>query len=127
MTTTHTHSHLDQHAHPHGAAGDHHHDHTLAPSGQGTVMLDIGTGIGALVIHTPPRCHGLEIEVSPVGPDMPRKHAAVRARHVNGAVLYSCVIDGLPEGRYVVWADAHTPTDRVLITGGSVTEFEWPH
>ncbi len=108
--------------------GHHHHDHhhTLAPSGQGTVLLDIGGDVGAVVIHTPPRCHGLEIEVSPVGPHAPRKHAAVRARHVAGGVHYSAVIDGLPAGRYVVWRDADTPADRIVVTGGSVTEYDWP-
>jgi len=42
------------------------HRHTLAPSGQGTVVLNIGAGIGALVITTPAALHGHEIEVSPV-------------------------------------------------------------
>jgi hypothetical protein len=113
------------HAHTHdGHTHDHH--HTLAPSGEGTVMLDIGAGIGAVVIHTAPRWHGLEIEVSPVGPHAPRKHAAVRARHLSHGTFYSAVIDGLPEGRYVVWRDADTPADRITVTGGSVTEYIWP-
>jgi hypothetical protein len=59
-------------------AGTHHH-HTLAPSGQGTVVLNIGAGIGALVVHTPARLHGHEIEVSPVADLAARTHAAVRA------------------------------------------------
>jgi hypothetical protein len=51
----------------------------MAPSGQGTVVLDIGAGIGALVIHTPGRLHGHEIEVSPVTDLAIRTHASVRA------------------------------------------------
>jgi hypothetical protein len=124
MTVTHVHEHEHEH-YGHGHADHGPHDHSLAPSGRGTVMLDIGADIGAIVIHTAPRWHGLEIEVSPVAPNAPRKHAAVRARHVSNGVFYSAVIDGLPEGRYVVWRDADTPADRVVVTGGSVTEYDW--
>lgn len=103
-----------------------HHHHTLAPSGQGTVVLNIGAGIGALVIHTPGRLHGHEIEVSPVDDPARRTHAAVRARYVHDGVLFSVVIDSLPGGRYVIWRDAVTPLAEVDIAGGSVTEFDWP-
>ena len=107
------------------SAGVHHH-HTMAPSGQGTVMLNIGAGIGALVIHTPGRLHGHEIEVSPVGDPATRTHAAVRARYVSGGVVWSVVIDNLPEGRYTVWRDPVTPLDEVEVPGGGVAEFSWP-
>lgn len=99
--------------------------HTLAPSGQGTVMLDIGAGVGALVIHTPGRMHGHEIEVSPVGDPANRTHAAVRARYVRGGVLWSVVIDGLAQGRYVIWQDPVTPLTEVEVAGAAVTEWEW--
>jgi hypothetical protein len=36
------------------------------------------------------------------------------------------VIDGLPEGRYVVWRDPVTPLDEVDVRGGAVTEYSWP-
>lgn len=106
-------------------AGAHHH-HTMAPSGQGTVLLDIGAGIGALVIHTPGSLHGHEIEVSPVGDAAARTHAAVRARYVRGGVLWSVVIGSLAQGRYVVWRDPITPLAEVEVRGGAVTEYEWP-
>jgi hypothetical protein len=106
-------------------AGPHPH-HTLTPSGQGTVVLNIGAGIGAVVIHTPGRLHGHEIEVSPVGDPALRTHAAVRARYVRGGVRWSVVLDNLPAGRYVVWRDPVTPLDEVEIAGGRVTEYEWP-
>jgi hypothetical protein len=104
----------------------HEHNHTLAPSAQGTVMLNIGAGIGALIIHTPAALHGHEIEVSPVGNPTVRKHAAVRARYVQSGVCWSEVIDELPEGRYVIWRDPVTPLDEIDIPGGSVAEFTWP-
>lgn len=107
--TTHTHSH-----------------HTMAPSGQGTVVLNIGAGIGALVIHTPGRLHGHEIEVSPVDDPATRTHAAVRARYVSGGVVWSVVIDSLPAGRYTVWQDPITPLAEVDVPDGAVNEFTWP-
>ena len=107
------------------SAGVHHH-HTLDPSGQGTVVLNIGAGIGAIVIHTPGSMHGHEIEVSPVDDPGTRTHAAVRARYVRGGVLWSVVIDNLPHGRYVVWRDPVTPLAEVEVSGGAVTEYEWP-
>jgi hypothetical protein len=103
-----------------------HHHHTLAPSGQGTVMLNIGAGIGAVVIHTPARLHGHEIEVSPVTDPGTRTHAAVRARYVRGGVIYSVVIDNLPAGRFVVWRDPVTPLTEVDVPGGGVAEVTWP-
>jgi hypothetical protein len=107
------------------SAGAHHH-HTLAPSGQGTVVLNIGAGIGALVVHTPGALHGHEIEVSPVTDPATRRHAAVRARCVRGGVTWSMVIDNLAEGRYVVWRDPVTPLAEVDVKGGAVTEYTWP-
>jgi hypothetical protein len=104
----------------------HDHNHTLAPSGQGTVMLNIGAGIGALIIHTPAGLHGHEIEVSPVTDPTVRTHAAVRARYVHGGVCWSVVIDGLPEGRYVVWRDPVTPLNEIDVPGGAVAEYTWP-
>ena len=106
------------------SAGAHTH-HTMAPSGQGTVVLNIGAGIGALVIYTPGRLHGHEIEVSPVEDATRRTHAAVRARYVRDGVLFSVVIDDLAEGRYVIWRDPVTPMAEVDVRSGAVTEFEW--
>jgi len=103
-----------------------HHDHHLVPSGQGTVMLNIGAGIGALVIHTPAAMLGHEVEISPVTDPAVRTHAAVRARYVRGGVVWSEVIDNLPEGRYVVWRDPITPLAEIDIDGGTVAEFTWP-
>jgi hypothetical protein len=100
--------------------------HTMAPSGQGTVVLDIGADIGALVIYVPASRHGDEIEVSPVDDPRRRTHAAVRSRYTGAGVCWSVVIGGLRTGRYVVWRDPATPAGEVDIVGGAVTEFDWP-
>ena len=98
----------------------------MAPSGQGTVMLNIGAGIGALIIHTPGRLHGHEIEVSPVTDPTRRTHAAVRARLVRGGASFAVVIDSLPAGRYTVWRDPVTPMAEIDVPEGGVAEFSWP-
>ncbi|GIE31333.1 hypothetical protein Ait01nite_043780 [Actinoplanes italicus] len=109
-----------------GHGDHHHHHHTFAPSGQGTVMLNIGGTIGALIINTPSVLHGHEIEVSPVEDTGRRTHAAVRARYVRSGVTFCVVIDSLPEGRYVVWQDEDTPLTQVDVRGGAVAEVTWP-
>ena len=103
-----------------------HTHHTMEPSFQGTVVLNVGDNIGAIVIHTPSRLHGHEIEVSPVTDTGHRTHAAVRARYVRGGASFAVVIDSLPEGRYTVWQDPVTPLAEVDIPGGGVADFTWP-
>ncbi len=46
----------------------------LGPSYDGTVVLDIGGDIGALIIMTSPELHLAEIEVSPLEPDRMAEH-----------------------------------------------------
>ncbi|MEV6346832.1 phospholipase [Actinoplanes sp. NPDC051851] len=121
MSHAHSHGHSHSHSHDHG-----HHHHTLAPSGQGTVMLNIGGEIGALLINTEAEWHGHEIEVSPAGDPGARQHAAVRARYVSGGVTYCVVIDGLRAGRYSIWADGPEPLAELEVRGGAVAEFTWP-
>jgi hypothetical protein len=106
---------------------DHHHHHSSAPSGTASVVLDLGTETGALVIYTGPDREGQEIEVSRADLDDPvRTHAAVRARHVQPKTLYGVVIPELRPGPYTIWQDPDTPLATVTVTGGTVTEFRWP-
>ena len=123
---SHDHGH-GPHSHgPHSQGQHGHSHHTLAPSGQGTVMLNIGDGIGALIIHTPGRLHGHEIEVSPITDPARRTHAAVRARYVHGGASFAVVIDSLPAGRYTVWQDPVTALAEIDVPDGGVAEFAWP-
>ena len=45
---------------------------------------------------------------------------------MRGGVVWSEVIDSLPEGRYVVWRDPVTPLAEIDVDGGAVAEFTWP-
>jgi hypothetical protein len=87
------------------------------------VVLDIGDGVGALVLYVPAALHGREIEVSPVGEDAMRTHTAVLERLVNGQRVYAAVYPELAAGVYRVWGDQATPT--VSIHPGAVAELDW--
>jgi hypothetical protein len=106
-----------------GAGHDHH--HTLDPSGEATVVLDIGGDIGALVVHTPHALAGLEIDIFRAGEAAPAMHTAVRARELPGGHVHAAVYPSVPEGEYVIAALGALPELAVTIRGGEVTELEW--
>ncbi|MFF5084931.1 phospholipase [Actinoplanes sp. NPDC000266] len=98
----------------------------MTRSGHGIAVLNIGTGIGALVIRTPGCMHGHDIEISPVEDPALRTQATVRARYVRGGVNYTVVVDCLREGRYTIWRDPVTPLAEIDVRGDRVAEFTWP-
>ena len=92
------------------------------PSGSGTVVLDVGPGVGALVLHTGPEMAGREIELSPAGgTPQQRTHALVRPRVLGSAIRYAAVYPQLPAGTYTLWQDDVTAAATVTIGGGQVT------
>ena len=97
------------------------------PSGPGTVVLELGAGVGALVLHTPAEMDGREIEISPEAPGTSRRtHSMVRPRHMATGTRYAAVYPDLAAGAYTIWADEQSPAGRVVITGGRVTNWSWP-
>lgn len=98
----------------------------LGPSQDGSVMLDIGGDIGALILHTPAEMSGAEIEISPSGDDSHRTHVAVRERRGTGPNRYAAIYPSLSAGTYTLWGPNQEPAVQVTITGGQVTEAEWP-
>ena len=121
MTTRHASTpvgHPHGHGHPHAGA--------YGPSQDGSVMIDIGGDVGALVIHTPPDLNGTEIELSPADAEEVRTHVAVRERHGPGATLHAAVFPSLAAGTYTVWDPTSRPIAQVTVTGGQVTQFTWP-
>jgi hypothetical protein len=99
----------------------------LGPSTSGSVVLDLGQGTGALVLHTPPELDGSEIEISLVtcAPGL-RTHSRVRRRELPDRVLYAAVYPGLAAGEYVIWRDASTRAAVVTVTGGRVSTAHLP-
>jgi hypothetical protein len=96
------------------------------PTGPGTVLLELGRDVGALVLMVPAERNGAEIEISQDGPaGLPRRHAQVRERPAPGGSAYAAVYPGLPAGRYLIWRDQQTPSGIAEIAGGQVTTVDW--
>lgn len=106
------------------------HETPLGPSASGSVVLELGPGIGALVLYTPPELDGAEIEISPVGSEgskpTRRTHSQVRPRHTAGDTFYAAVYPGLAAGEYVIWRDAHSQALSVTVDQAQVTAARWP-
>jgi hypothetical protein len=97
------------------------------PSGPASVVLDIGPGVGALILYAPPALDGVEIEISPNGSaDAPRTHSRVRERRAGATAAYAAVYPGLRAGGYTIWAGAITPIATVTIISGRVSRYDWP-
>ena len=89
------------------------------------VVLDIGDGVGALVIRTSEDLRGMEIEVSPSGDDTARQHVDVHERRAGDKAVFAAVFPGLSAGTYTIW---RTPKERwgeVVIRSGRVEEVDW--
>jgi hypothetical protein len=85
-------------------------------------MLDLGPGVGALVLHTGAKLHGAEIEISPSGSDEDRSHKQVHERPAGGRPLYAAVFDRVPAGEYTLWLDGSPLRRDVAVAGAAVTD-----
>jgi hypothetical protein len=103
----------------HPAAGE----PAAGPSGPGTVVLELGPGAGALILHTPPGQDGAEIEVSLDGGR--RTHSMVRPRHVAGTTTHAAVYPDLPPGDYTIWAGSKAVAT-VTVAAAAVSTATWP-
>jgi hypothetical protein len=95
------------------------------PTGPGSVVLDLGADVGALVLDVAPALCGREIEISPAdgGPAARRTHALVRERRTSAGTGYAAVYPGLPAADYTIWSAPATPAATVTIRGGRVTRY----
>lgn len=118
-------------------------------AGQGSVLLDIGGEIGALVVTTPVTMEGVEVEIRPQsghrhGADHGHHHGhddghdhdhggghphvAVVNRPVADTHVPSLVFPELVEGRYELY-EKGTQAVRLTVDvrGGEVATAAWPH
>ena len=86
------------------------------------VILDLGPGVGALVLHTAADLHGVEIEISRDGRDGERSHKQVHERPVAGRPLYGAVFEALPAGDYTLWLDDEPLLRHVAVAAAAVTD-----
>jgi hypothetical protein len=96
-------------------------EHSLPPSWDGSVVLEIGGDVGALMLRTPPALNGVEIDLDPDDATLPHTHSAVRERQLVNGVSYAAVYPNLKAGLYTVEGSGQ----RVLIHGGRVTEIDF--
>jgi hypothetical protein len=97
------------------------------PSAPGTVVMELGADIGALVLYTPADLDGREIEISQDDQaGAPRGHSQVRPRHMPTVTTYAAVYPSLRAGQYTIWRDEQSPAATVTIAGGQVTSCRWP-
>lgn len=116
-------------------------------AGQGSVLLDIGGSVGALVVTMPAELAGVEVEIGPRGSGdcdggggrgghadetgghghHHRPHVAVVGRPVAAGLVHSLVFGELAEGDYELYRRPDGPVElAVSIAGGTVTEATWP-
>jgi hypothetical protein len=95
------------------------------PSGPGSVLLDIGGDVGALIIITPARMAGEEIHISPLDDPAARTHALVRERRLGPASCHAAVYPALAAGDYTIWRHAGSPAGTVRIDGGAAARYRW--
>jgi hypothetical protein len=97
----------------------------LPPSGEGTVVLDIGGSVGALVVHTPPAFAGHEIEIARPGDAVAFVHTEVRERVLPEGRVYAAVFVLVPEGSFILLDGPPGAVRDVVIQAGKVTEVHW--
>lgn len=114
------------HDHDHDLAWSRPNERVLPASGQGTVVLDIGEGVGALVVHTPSALCGREIEIARRGESRAFVHTEVRERVLPEGSVYAGVFVALDEGDYTVLDVADHPRCDVTIESGRVTHVVLP-
>jgi hypothetical protein len=89
------------------------------------IAVDIGEGVGALVLYAESDREWLEPEIHPVDDPSQRQHVWVLERVVGSGSVYAAVFPSLPEGRYGICSPDGVTAQEVEITGGTVTESRW--
>jgi hypothetical protein len=89
------------------------------------VVLEIGEDVGALIVHTDPELHGVEVEISPAADDRRRSHKEVLERRIGGRPAFTAVFDGVRAGSYTLWVRDEPRARAVAVAGGAIAELDW--
>jgi hypothetical protein len=96
----------------------------LGPTGPGAVLAEIGGHLGALVLYTPERLLGAEIDLT--GAESGRStHVAVRARQLAVGTAFAAFYPAIPAGQYHLVDPDTAAGTAVTIRGGAVTTVDW--
>jgi hypothetical protein len=90
----------------------------LPPSWDGSVVLDIGGDVGALILRTSHARLGHEIDLVPDDPTTPHVHSAVRERRTPMGSSFAAVYPQLKEGSYTIEGSLQ----RLFVVGGRVID-----
>jgi hypothetical protein len=110
------HHHHDHHHHAHGDPGE----LRLQP-----VVLELGDGLGALIVETDPELIGTEVEISPAGDDGRRSHQEVLRRGAGNHQSCVLVFHGLAQGGYTLWIDDVARARDVCVESGKIAQLDW--
>lgn len=88
-------------------------------------MLDLGGDVGALILHTDPVMHGVEVEISADGADRDGRHKQILERTMAGRPAFTAVFDELAAGSYTLWVGDEERSSGVAVMGGRVAELDW--
>jgi hypothetical protein len=119
------HAHGDPHPHDQAHLLGHPMESYSARKHPEFVVLDIGEDVGALIVHTDPELHGVEVELSLAGDDGRRSHKEVLERSIDGRPAFTAVFDGLRAGSYTLWTGGEPRARGVVIEGGTIAELDW--
>lgn len=134
MSQTHE---VHAHGHPHDTAGHphhpagHSHQAPLAAESYSArkhpefIVLEIGDGVGALIVHADPEMHGREVEISVTGEDDRRSHKEVLERSINGRAAFTAVFDQLTAGTYTLWTGGEARAREVAVPSGAIAQLDW--
>jgi hypothetical protein len=124
-----THDATQAHDHRHGPASHghagHRHHHDAGEVRAQPVVLELGQGVGALVVRTDPALGGIEVEISPAGSDGERQHKQVLERALGPETAHVLVYDNLAAGDYTLWIDGAAVERGVRVRDGEVAELDW--
>lgn len=97
----------------------------LPASTSGSVVLEVGGDVGALIVGADSQRCGQEIELVPLAAGRPLTHTEVRERRLPEGSVYAAVFPAVPSGVYHLrTADgAEAP---VVVAGGEVSSAPWP-
>jgi hypothetical protein len=97
---------------------------SAGPAPSGPAVLDIGGGIGALLVIVPAALLHTEIEVSPAGRPG-RTHTGVHERPMSGSRLPVALFPSLETGTWTLWGHGPCTTRTVEILDGEVSRLDW--
>jgi len=101
------------------------HEHHSARRHPEFVVLEIGSGLGALIVETHAAMHGIEVEISAAGEDDRRTHKEVLERVAGSSPAYTAVFDRLPAGEYTLWAGGVARARGVAVADGAIARLDW--